>query len=327
VARACLAAPLLALALLVPGAATARVVVPPDTSEFVRSVTIHYRAHDGKRRRAIVLLPAHPSPSRPLPLIISPHGRGVGAAANARLWGDLPGRYQFAVVNPEGEGRKLGLFSWGWRGDIADLARMPQIVTRALPRVSIDRDRIYAFGGSMGGQEVLLLLATHPDLLSGAAAFDPAVDMSERYRAFARMKNGKYIRTLARREIGGTPRRVPRAYAARSPLHYAEQIATAGVPLQIWWSTRDRVIRGQAQGAGLLFRRIKAINEFAPVVQVKGMWRHTVEMESNRRLPGALAHFGLQWNPDPIAWGHRAPPDDDPPALDESGGASTARTR
>jgi poly(3-hydroxybutyrate) depolymerase len=310
VARACLAAPLLALALLVPGAATARVVVPPDTSKLVRSVTIHYRAHDGRRRSAIVLLPAHASPSRRLPLIISPHGRGVGAAANAKLWGDLPGRYQFAVVNPEGQGRKLGLYSWGWRGDIDDLARMPQIVARALPRTSIDRRRIYAFGGSMGGQEVLLLLATHPGLLSGAAAFDPAVDMSERYRAFAHMKNGKYIRTLARREIGGTPRGVPRAYAARSPLHYAEQIADADVPLQIWWSTRDRVIRGQARGAGLLFKRIKAINQFAPVVQCRGMWRHTVEMESNRRLPASLGHFGLLWEPPPMTWGHRDPPDD-----------------
>jgi hypothetical protein len=28
---------------------------------------------------------------QPIPLVISPHGRGVGAAANADLWGDLPG--------------------------------------------------------------------------------------------------------------------------------------------------------------------------------------------------------------------------------------------
>jgi pimeloyl-ACP methyl ester carboxylesterase len=309
VARARLAVSFVALALLVPGAATARVVVPTDTSKLVRSITIHYRAHDGSRRSAIVLLPVNVSLTRPLPLIISPHGRGVGAVPNARLWGDLPGRYQFAVVNPQGEGRKLGLYSWGWRGEINDLARMPQIVAHALPRVSIDRSRIYAFGGSMGGQEVLLLVATHPGLLRGAAAFDPAVDMSERYRAFGRMKNGRHIQELARQEIGGTPRQVPRAYAARSPLHYIDEIADSNVPLQIWWSTRDRVIRGQARGAGLLFKRIKEANQFAPVVQCRGMWRHTVEMESTRRLPAALGHFGLRWEPGTIVWGHRTPPD------------------
>jgi hypothetical protein len=32
-------------------------------------------------------------------------------------------------------------------------------------------------------------------------------------------------------------------------------------------------------------------------------------MESNRRLPAALGHFGLRWEPDPVVWGHRDPPD------------------
>ena len=43
--------------------------------------------------------------------------------------------------------------------------------------VDVDPHRIYAFGGSMGGQETLLLVALHPRLLAGAAAFDPATDM------------------------------------------------------------------------------------------------------------------------------------------------------
>ena len=38
----------------------------------------------------------------------------------------------------------------------------------------------------MGGQETLLLVARHPHLLAGAAAFDPATDMARRYRDFAR---------------------------------------------------------------------------------------------------------------------------------------------
>jgi hypothetical protein len=55
----------------------------------VRTLAISYRAHDGLPRRAYLILPAwygsrdHP----PIPLVISPHGRGVGARTNVRRWG------------------------------------------------------------------------------------------------------------------------------------------------------------------------------------------------------------------------------------------------
>jgi poly(3-hydroxybutyrate) depolymerase len=148
----------------------------------VRVLAISYRAHDGFSRRAYLILPAWYGPLRhpAIPLVISPHGRGVGARANIRRWGDLPARGSFAVINPEGQGRKLTLFSWGDPGEIRDLARMPQIAEQAVPWLQIDRHRVYAFGGSMGGQETLLLLARFPRLLAGAAAFDAPTNMAAR---------------------------------------------------------------------------------------------------------------------------------------------------
>src|SRR5258705_11457574 len=99
----------------------------------VRTVAISYRAHDGLPRRAYLTLPAWygPQDHPPIPLVISPHGRGVGAGTNVRRWGDLPALGPFAVINPEGQGRALTLFSWGDPGEIRDLARMPDIVQRA----------------------------------------------------------------------------------------------------------------------------------------------------------------------------------------------------
>ena len=97
----------------------------------------------------------------------------------------------------------------------------------------------------MGGQETLLLVARYPHLLAGAAAFDPATDMALRYRDFAALRDGRELQALARHEIGGTPEQVPRAYAVRSPDHYADAIARSGVPLQLYWSSRDRIIRDQ----------------------------------------------------------------------------------
>src|SRR5207248_2045917 len=97
---------------------------------------------------------------------------------------------------------------------------------------NVDPSRIYAIGGSMGGQEVLLLVARHPQLLAGAAAFDPATDMARRYWDFAGLKGGRRLQQLARTEIGGTPLTAPLAYARRSPDNFVLQLALSAVPIE-----------------------------------------------------------------------------------------------
>ena len=280
----------IALAVVALTPATASAVSIRRTLPRTDVLLIHYRAHDGVRRRAWLLLPVGYR-GGPIPLVVSPHGRGTTARANERLWGDLPGLGGFAVVNPAGEGRRLGIFSWGDPGQIDDLARMPAIVRAH--GVDVDPHRVYAIGGSMGGQETLLLLAEHPHLLAGAAAFDPSTDMARRYWDFARLPGGRWLQQLARDEIGGTPLTDPSAYAARSPDSYAEQIALSGVPLLLYWSTRDRVISDQVDETNALAAEIRGWNPGAPVQVFRGSWRHTAEMRWSRRLPGALVHLGL----------------------------------
>jgi pimeloyl-ACP methyl ester carboxylesterase len=262
---------------------------------LVKTWTIHYRAHDGAVRIAFVVLPRWYGPRKNprIPLVISPHGRGVEPGRNARLWGNLPALGRFAVVNPEGQGNRLELYSWGSSGEISDLARMPVIVRRGLPWLRIAPHRVYAVGGSMGGQETLLLVAEHPRLLVGAVAFDAPTNMAARYAAFPKLKNGHDLQELARLEFGGVPRARHDAWADRSPIYYSRELATSGVPLQIWWSTRDRIVINQAHESGLLYRAIKRLNPRAPVVQVVGTWRHTAEMHPTGRMPLALAWLGL----------------------------------
>ncbi len=284
--RVCFAA-LLAL-LLVPAGHAQRV---PPPRRLTRSIRFRYRAHDGRLRPAWLLVPAAYDGRRPIPLVISPHGRGIGARANAALWGDLPGEGDFAVINPAGEGRDTRLFSWGDPGQIDDLARMPEIA--AEHGVDVDPRRIYAVGGSMGGQETLLLVARHPRLLAGAVAFDPATDMSRRYHDFASLPDGRELQLLARQEIGGTPAVDPRAYELRSPDHFIRRLAFSGVPLQLYWSTRDRVISDQISETGRLADEIRRVNPEAKLWEFEGDWDHTAEMRPSRRLPRALARFGL----------------------------------
>lgn len=273
----------------------------------VKTWTFQYRSHSGAQRTARVLLPAWygPRDNPPLPLVISPHGRGLSGRANASVWGDLPAQGSFAVVNPDAQGRRLARYSWGFAGHVDDLARMPQLVRRALPWLRIDTGRIYAFGGSMGGQETLLLLARHPRLLAGAAAFDSVVDFALQYSRLPRLtctgpcrrawreEMGTGLQKLARLEVGGSPETAPRAYAARSPLTYAAAIADSCVPLQLWWSVADRIVTGQDRQSGRLYRELRRRNPGAPVHAFVGTWRHSAEMHAKRLLPLALATFDL----------------------------------
>ena len=264
-------------------------------SATVREVSIAYRAYDGHLSHATVLLPEWYGPQRnpALPLVISPHGRGLDGQANGRRFGDLPSIGGFIVVNPDGEGSHLsGRFSWGAPGQIDDLARMPEIVHRALPWLRIDPRRIYAVGGSMGGQETLLLLARHPRLLAGAVAVDPVVDLARQFRS-AEGERGATLRRLARSEVGGTPSTNPHAFAIRSPITYAAAIASSGVPLQLWWTRTDQIVVHSELQSGLLATRIRALDPDAPLTEVIGDWRHTAAMRADTSLSTMLVGLGL----------------------------------
>jgi hypothetical protein len=267
----------------------------PDTSRpgLVKILGFPYRAHNGDERLAFLVLPRWYGPRHdpPIPLVISPHGRGIDASQNVLLWGNLPARGRFALISPEGQGRRLVLFSWGDPGQIADLARMPRLARRAFPWLRIDRRRIYAVGESMGGQETLLLVAHDPRLLAGAAAFDAPANMHLRYRDFRELRRGLRLQRMARFEIGRPPSLAPRLYAERSPLDLARRIALSGVPLELWWSRDDRVVIDQAAQSGLLYRTIERLDPRAPARAFVGRWAHGLEFR--RDLPRALERLGI----------------------------------
>ncbi len=276
---------------------------PSHTKAWV----IEYRSHGGRMRRAYVLLPRSYGPKNHprIPLVIAPHGRGGSGHGNAALWGDLPAIGTFAVVNPDGDGDNLGAYSWGAPGQIDDLARMPVLVHDALPWLNVDHRRIYAVGGSMGGQETLLLLAKHPRLLAGAVAFDALVDFAHQYWQYPRLacntscrrtlggSLGDTLQRLARTEVGGDPATAAGAFAARSPLTYAGALAASCIPLQLWWSRRDRIIVDSTRQSQRLLLELRRLNPSAPVDGIVGSWAHTAEMRASSRMPFALARFGL----------------------------------
>jgi pimeloyl-ACP methyl ester carboxylesterase len=268
---------------------------------------ISYLAHNGVPRSAQVVLPAWYGPARnpALPLVISPHGRGGNGLSNSKFWGDLPGLGGFGVISPDGMGRRLGPMSYGYAGQIDDLARMPALVSAALPWLRVDHTRIYALGTSMGGQETLLLVARHPRLLAGAVAMDSVTDLARRYEQLpgvpcnaACLRRwgapfGRVLQAALGREVGGAPTERPAAYAARSARNLAERIAASRVPLQLWWSSRDQIVFDQKHQSAALADDLRRLGSCAPLVTYAGTWRHSQAMWAGSLLPVALTGLGL----------------------------------
>src|SRR2546423_14891597 len=97
------------LLVLLPSTASPSPRLRHQTLRFTRLRVITYRAHGGESRRAYLLVPRNYD-GRPVPLVISPHGRGVGARHNAWCFGDLPGIGGFARRRPPRGGGRAGVF-------------------------------------------------------------------------------------------------------------------------------------------------------------------------------------------------------------------------
>lgn len=266
-----------------------------DGPARVRRLTFQYTAHDGRTSVVYVALPAWYRPDRnpTIPLVIAPHGRNATAKSMLARFGNLPAIGAFVLVSPETQGRRTELYPWGYRRTIDDIARMPELLADALPWLRIDPTRIYAFGTSMGGQEVLLLAALHPHLLAGVAAFDSTVDFGLQYRNFAKIEDGRKLQRLARAEVGGTPTTAPTAYSERSPMTYTRELAHSGVRFQIWWTPRDEVVIQPGRQSRALVVSLTAMNPEIALDAFTGRWQHAKSMRADHVLPMALARFGL----------------------------------
>jgi hypothetical protein len=134
-----------------------------------------------------------------------------------------------------------------------------------------------------------MLVARYPKLLAGAAALDSVTNLTRRYGQLPTAE----LQAAMRKEVGGTPADKPAAYAARSPLAFAAAIARAGVPLQIWWSTKDKIVVDQQHQSGTFFRTLRELGPVAPLSAYIGRWPHSKEMKADRLLPIALEELGL----------------------------------
>ena len=222
------------------------------------------------------------------------------AAAAARDRAARPRRAPRANARHVGRACPREADSWpsaraGWAGDCRSTrggtgARSPTSpacrasCADALPWLRIDTDRVYAVGGSMGGQETLLLLGQFPDLLAGAVAIDSVTNFNRRYADFALSPRTRGLQALARLEVGGTPRTNPVGYVLRSPTHWLRQVARSGVPLSLWWSIADLIVQDQVHQSAHFYAELR---QRRPRGQRRARARHLEPFAGVRRRPAA----------------------------------------
>ena len=113
--KACAFAAILAAGTLMTGSSQA---VERQSWPLTRQIVIHYVAHDGVVRRADVLLPRLRRASRRAAAARDPAARPRDRCPRQRSpLGRPPGRDRFAVINPEGQGRRLAPIPGGSRPD------------------------------------------------------------------------------------------------------------------------------------------------------------------------------------------------------------------
>jgi hypothetical protein len=99
---------LLAATMLTLAPAAGAQLAPPVPIPLTETMLVHYRAHDGVLRPALVMVPSDYH-GQPIPLVISPHGRGVDERENELLWGRPSRRGRLRGDQPGGRRTRAAL--------------------------------------------------------------------------------------------------------------------------------------------------------------------------------------------------------------------------
>jgi len=224
-----------------------------------------YTTWNGRTRRLIALYPKLPQRER-MPLVLVFHGAG-GHALCDRTFGNVPGHYRFVVACVDGQGVRSRGYSYGAAQHLADSAKVIDHLRRRLPGLRIDRSRLVAAGGSMGGQEALLFGALYPQLAQTIVAMDMPTDIGKRF-----WKLPRYRQIALYNECLAIPQQDPDCYARRSPLSVAGILANSGQRMILYWSVNDDV--SSPEQAPAFARAVRAANPSRPFLIRIGNWVH-----------------------------------------------------
>lgn len=148
--------------------------VAPGLHEF------EFTGADGKPVRVAVQLPPEYDPLRRYPTVVALHAAGTGPLDQIGWWAGLPGpdgrrvgqagRHGYVVVAPAWAEEGQSTYGYSAREHAAVLGGLRE----AQRRFSIDSDRVFLSGHSLGGDAAWDVALAHPDLWAGLVAIGPS---------------------------------------------------------------------------------------------------------------------------------------------------------
>ncbi len=247
-------------------------------------------SYDGVVTRSVVMEPASYD-GTPRPLVICLHGMGgdgwsaintYSVPANGRGW-------LAAAPDQHGENDLSGQNALAARAAQADIM---DLVAHMQGNWSVDPQRIYLTGGSMGGMTTTIMAAKFPDRFAAAAEWFGPADL---FQGWDELWWGSF-RANMRAEIGGSPSQFPWEYERRSPIHYAPNLRH--VPFAIGQGRFDFVVAPHHSRD-----LAAAINSFQPQAFYGIHWNngaHFMLPGDNARTLDFLSHFRLGGDPPDI---------------------------
>ncbi len=171
--------------LLVPGRAAGQPEAKPATQSRIEKKTYDFK-EAGKEMEYALFVPSTYDKGKKAPLIVALHGLGSNPQQILRYRGltDLAEKHGYVVVAPMGYNER------GWYGapmprrrnpsDPENLSELSEkdvmnVLDIVRKEYTIDSDRIYLMGHSMGGGGAIHLAIKHADLWAGLAPIAPAL--------------------------------------------------------------------------------------------------------------------------------------------------------
>ena len=209
---------------------------------------------------AFIQMPDHYNPDKVYPLILFFHGRGGDAHQilldDFKLFLSKARQRGYILVAPS-----CGSDSWM---NIQAETLSVDLLKFLNSHLSLDQNKLYVMGMSMGGGAALTFTAHHSKKVSAVCDLIGVTDFIRFY------KEGNYNQSIAG-AFGDSPDQCPQMYRQRSAVYNIQQLKT--VPILIIHGDQDRVV--PLWNSQILYNKLKSANAKVELIIVPGMEHKT----------------------------------------------------
>ena len=201
-----------------------------DKAKMIAGLPVDGVFHFGEHEGYLVIPPNYQTEKK-YPLIVNFTGRGMTSVAGGVFTGGFSLLRQKALAR----GYVIVMPGYGsdtWMNEVAEKIVL-ECLEHIQSRLSIDADRIYILGGSMGGGGALVFSGRHADKVAAVCDFFGVSDLERFYRA------GNYHQSISS-AFGGTPDEKPDVYRERSGINYVERLKS--IPILIVHGDKDPTV-------------------------------------------------------------------------------------